>query len=84
MSGFPTALNMQSWVTNIWKITLNVFQENDQVVIEYYDNGDQKAETEPSSGLGTNIVQLLMKQIKAELFKGHRGLYHYKIKMGRI
>ncbi|MBK7740510.1 MAG: hypothetical protein IPI42_08110 [Saprospiraceae bacterium] len=63
---------------------MNVFQENDQVVIEYYDNGDQKAETEPSSGLGTNIVQLLMKQIKAELFKGHRGLYHYKIKMGRI
>ena len=91
---FPIALIINEWISNSIKhailgdkyleITLNVFQENDQVVIEYYDNGDQKAETEPSSGLGTNIVQLLMKQIKAELFKGHRGLYHYKIKMGRI
>ena len=85
---------INEWISNsikhafsegrLLEVTLNVYSEDDKIVIEYYDNGSERSDSQTSTGLGTKIVELLMKQMKAELLKGHKGLYHYKIKFNKI
>lgn len=91
---FPVSLVINEWISNsikhafsegrLLEITLNVCCEGGKILIEYYDNGIERTDSQASTGLGTKIVELLMKQMKAELLKGHRGLYHYKIKLNKI
>lgn len=91
---FPVSLIINEWISNsikhafsegrLLEVTLNVYSEDDKIVIEYYDNGSERSDSQTSTGLGTKIVELLMKQMKAELLKGHKGLYHYKIKFNKI
>ncbi len=85
----PLSLILNEWVTNsvkyaqtddrILRLFLSVKKENDgPILIGYYDNGvlPQKPAV-PQEGLGSQIIRMLSRQMRATLIQ--KPLFHYKI-----
>lgn len=86
----PLTLILNEWMINSIKyaqtadpllrltITFRVFEH--ELEISYRDNGQASGHaTDPSSGLGTEIISLLCKQLHARLSRNTENPYHYTI-----
>ena len=88
-SYFALSLILNEWVTNSIKyasteanlLELNVSIKNvaDEVCIEYSDNGINDKTAPSTAGLGTQIIQLLSRQMNARLTTLHGNPYHYQL-----
>lgn len=89
-SYFPLSLILNEWVTNSIKyastennsIELNISIQNEDnlVVVEYYDNGRISTDGQLiKPGLGTQIISLLSRQLGATLHSTTINPFHYKL-----
>jgi two-component sensor histidine kinase len=88
-SYFALSLILNEWVTNSIKyahtetnlLELNISIKNleNDVCIEYHDNGTVKPNESVTAGLGTQIIQLLTRQMSARLTTRNGNPYHYLI-----
>lgn len=88
---FSLALIINEWISNSIKhartdgsnleIFVNIIDEGDYVLIQYYDNGIVDPEMERRTGLGTQIINLLTKQLNAYMINDDLKPYHYSIKL---
>ena len=83
---FSIGLILNEWITNSVKyaktesslvLTIKMQQKSDAVAIEYFDNGQVTNEVNPQSGLGSEIISLLTRQMKGVLTHDERNKYHY-------
>jgi len=90
---FAVALIVNEWISNSIKhaitngksleIFIDIFSEGDKIILDYYDNGEAIQKVRNSDGLGSQIIQLLAKQLKAELIQSITNPYHYTIKLAK-
>ncbi len=60
------------------KINLHIYENNNKVFIEYFDNGDTK-NLQINAGMGTKLIELLTKQIKAQRVTKENNPFYYSI-----
>lgn len=90
---FAVALIVNEWISNSIKhaitseksleIFIDIFSEGNKIVIDYYDNGETTQKIRNRDGLGSQIIQLLAKQLKAEFIQSITNPYHYTIKLAK-
>ena len=88
---FSLALIINEWVSNSIKhartngnnleLFVNIIDEGEYVLIQYYDNGVIDPDEERRSGLGSQIITLLTKQLNAHMINDVLKPYHYSIKL---
>lgn len=88
-SYFALSLILNEWVTNSVKygagqdelLTINVSIKNEtnQVCIEYSDSGTPMPFPQGKPGLGTQIIDLLSRQMSGTLTTLHGNPYHYQL-----
>lgn len=92
---FALSLILNEWVTNsvkyaavdgdVLEINVNIHDDAKQVCIEYWDNGqaspkhDASKPATPKSGLGSQIVKLLTRQMSATMMTLNDNPFHYQI-----
>ncbi len=86
---FALSLVLNEWVTNSIKyaanadhmveINVRIRNTEKEVCIEYSDSGDGIVSTKTESGLGTQIVKLLTRQMGATLRFQHNHPFHYEL-----
>lgn len=79
-------LILNEWITNSIKyakvnssplvLNIKMYYQNENPVIEYFDNGIVNANTQ-TIGLGKEIIVLLSKQMKAQITYNANNPYHY-------
>lgn len=85
------SLILNEWITNaikhsmtdengILKINIRIYKTDREICIEFKDNGTRYP-TNAASGLGTQIVNLLCKQLSATLSLSNEQPYHYKLSL---
>lgn len=84
------ALIINEWISNSIKhaetnnLTLELFidiiDKNDHILIKYSDNGFVDSKAQRIYGLGSQIIQLLSKQLNASIENNPNQPYHYTIK----
>jgi len=90
---FPLALIINEWISNSIKhariagkkleIWVDIIEENNKIRIEYKDNGDHTNMEKPQNGLGTQIIQLLSKQLNTSVLLDSDNPFHYTILMDK-
>lgn len=87
---FPISLILNEWITNSIKyakkpngmleIYINLKRTNGNLVLEYFDNGIVSTDnTIQKTGLGTQIINLLAKQLKGKLDTMEQNPFHYQL-----
>ena len=88
---FSIGIILNEWITNSIKyanpkdddtliLSLSILQSNSEVDIEYFDNGELEAQKDMKTGIGSQIVTLLTKQMNAKLLETSKS-FHYKLKI---
>ena len=90
---FSLALIINEWISNSIKhaetnnLTLELFidiiDKNDHILIKYSDNGFVDSKAQRIYGLGSQIIQLLSKQLNASIENNPNQPYHYTIKINK-
>lgn len=85
----PIGLILNEWITNSIKyantnaplvLNIKMQQEQNQVIMEYFDNGQPVTQPEiKGSGLGTEIITLLTRQMKGTLRPNPGNVFHYHL-----
>lgn len=88
-SYFPLSLILNEWVTNsikyadtagqVLEITIRVSPTPDGSCLSYADNGHPPAAADAPAGLGTQIIGLLARQLRASLHTAAAHPYHYTL-----
>jgi two-component sensor histidine kinase len=83
----PLALILNEWITNSVKYTqsktevlgiyVKLYCEGENIVIHYWDNGLAADSSENAPGFGSQIIPLLVKQIKGQLSTDPHSKYYY-------
>lgn len=86
---FALSLILNEWVTNsvkyatagdeLLEIHVTVQQHKDHVRIVYHDNHVPAGSVPAEPGLGTRIIQLLVRQLNGELVQVNNHPYHYML-----
>ena len=84
---FPLSLILNEWVTNSVKyahskddmieLNISIKKIEEEICVEYFDNGIRQ-QPQPE-GLGTQIINLLCRQIKGKLTTLNDNSYHYQL-----
>jgi two-component sensor histidine kinase len=64
----------------ILQLNLRIFTQDSNIFLEYFDNG-KNLENPAKQGLGTRLIELLTKQLKAERIHISGSAFHYKLKL---
>ena len=90
---FSLALIINEWISNSIKhatteghnleIFVNIIDEGHQVWIQYYDNGSIDPDQIRKEGLGSQIIQLLSKQLNASVSNDILHPYHYSLRISK-
>lgn len=84
------SLILNEWVTNsvkyaacennVLQLYINIENETaDSIVVEYKDNGKARLNGHTREGLGTQIIQLLIQQLKGRFTHDETNRYSYKL-----
>ncbi len=86
----PISLIINEWVTNsikyaltsgILEISISIKKVNDMLYIEYNDNG--KLQQKQPSGLGSEIVNMLCRQISGKLLSIQNNPYFFQLAISK-
>lgn len=91
---FSLALIINEWLSNSIKhaetgghnleLFVNIIDEGNFVLIEYHDNGILDPDKSKVDGLGTQIIQLLSKQLNASVNNDILRPYHYSVRVNKF
>ncbi len=87
----PLGLLINEWITNSIKyaqtkdetieLKLDIHNGNNQVSVNYSDNGLAAYESSNNNGLGLKIIKILIAQLKAQEIKTEHNPFEYKLKI---
>lgn len=90
---FSIGLILNEWMTNSIKyaqtnsslvLNIKIRQSNNEIVLEYFDNGIVANNEQKTIGLGKEIIQLLTKQMRGKIENKNNNPYHYILKITTI